>query len=152
MNGYHRILQALMYTLGFAAIFIGSMIIFLGVLDTLYFFEAAYSLITSTPETLEPKSVSATIDNEFRFYAVLWFSYGLYAVNVAYNIIYKVKSVPILLAVFFMGGIARGLSVLAMGNPHPLFILLMALELIIPLFGSIVYFKLLSDTNQAGDS
>jgi len=141
-----------MYTIGLAAIFIGGMIIMLGLLETLYFFESLYSLITITTEFLDPVSVSATIDNEFRFYAVLWFSYGLYAVNVAHRIIHKVKSVPILLAVLFVGGIARALSVLAMGNPHPIFTLLMALELIIPLFGGIVYFKLSSSTEQSGNS
>ena len=137
----YRLLQAFVAPLGLAAIFIGSMIVATGVLSTLHFFESTYAVLFSKATVLEPITVTPTIDNEFRFYAVLWISYGVLALWVSRRIEAQIRVVPYILGVFFIGGIARLVSIYSVGLPHPLFIFLMYIEIAVPVIGGIVYLK-----------
>ncbi len=107
MRVEYCLLQGLIAPLGLAAVFIGSMIVVTGVLNTLHFFESTYAIIFSLPAVLEPQSVTPTIDNEFRFYAILWISYGVLSLWVSRHIESEFRLVPYLLGIFFAGGIAR---------------------------------------------
>jgi Domain of unknown function (DUF4345) len=71
-------------------------------------------------------------DSELRFYAVFWLAYGICLIAVARDVNAKSKLVSWLLALFFMGGIGRAVSILQVGFPHPLFLVLMAIELMLP--------------------
>jgi len=138
----YRFLQILIVPLGIAAILIGAMIISLGELPTLHFFESSYAFMLRQAVILEPETVSTTIDNEFRFYAVLWFCYGLWGLRIARKIESEISLIPAFFGIFFLGGIARALSVFSVGEPHPLFILLMFIEFLIPILAGVFYFRL----------
>jgi hypothetical protein len=142
MRVEHRLLQGLLAPLGLAALTIGGMIFTFGVVQTLHFFENAYGVSLSQPVVLEPQTVSVTIDNEFRFYAVFWFSYGVLCLWAAKGIVERLRLVPLLFGIFFLGGIGRAISCFVLGWPHPLFVVLMAIELIGPILGAAVYLRI----------
>jgi len=75
---------------------------------------------------------TATLDSEDRFYAALFFGFGIAMIWSARDLLSRRKILGFLLGLFFLGGLARILSVLAIGWPHPMFIVLGALELILP--------------------
>lgn len=76
--------------------------------------------------------VNAVMDSEDRFYATLFLGFGLAHIWAAQDLIQRRGVVLAMQAVFFAGGIARIISLLAVGSPGPLFLFLGALELIIP--------------------
>ena len=76
--------------------------------------------------------VNATMDSEDRFYAALFLGFGLAHVWAARDLPRRAGTVLAMQAVFFIGGLARIVSALAVGLPGPLFIFLGGLELVIP--------------------
>ncbi|HVR91182.1 MAG TPA: DUF4345 domain-containing protein [Novosphingobium sp.] len=76
--------------------------------------------------------VNATMDSEDRFYATLFLGFGAALIWAAQELAARRGVFLALLAVFFLGGIARILSWLAVGPPVPLFVFLGALELAMP--------------------
>lgn len=70
------------------------------------------------------------VDNEFRFYSVLWFAFGVLAIQAGLALPSSLGRTRVLLIVFLAGGIGRALSVMAVGPPHPLFVILMWIEII----------------------
>lgn len=75
---------------------------------------------------------NAVMDSEDRFYATLFLGFGLAVIWCARDLDARDKPLGALLAVFFAGGIARILSIFAVGSPGPVFLFLGALELILP--------------------
>lgn len=76
--------------------------------------------------------VNATMDGEDRFYATLFLGFGAALVWCSRKLRERSGVFGSLLLVFFLGGVARGLSLLLVGWPHPLFVFLGGLELILP--------------------
>ena len=76
--------------------------------------------------------VNAIMDSEDRFYATLFLGFGLAHVWSAQDLARRSGLVLAMQAGFFAGGLARIVSVLAVGLPSPLFIFLGSLELLIP--------------------
>lgn len=76
--------------------------------------------------------VNATMDSEDRFYAALFLGFGIAHIWAARDLARRAGTVLALQAVFFVGGLARIVSLLAVGPPVPLFLFLGALELVIP--------------------
>lgn len=76
--------------------------------------------------------VNATTDSEDRFYATFFLAYGAAVFWAARDIPARVREIRLLMLIFFAGGIARIISIIAMGWPHPLFVGLGAAELILP--------------------
>lgn len=76
--------------------------------------------------------VNATMDSEDRFYASLFLGFGLAHIWAARDLPSCKGIVLALQAVFFVGGLARIVSLVAVGPPAPLFVFLGALELLIP--------------------
>ena len=79
-------------------------------------------------------SVNATMDSEDRFYATLFAAYGVALLWCIKDIERKSIVVYFLTATFFAGGLARLVSVAAVGLPNTFFIAMTVLELLIPLF------------------
>ena len=77
--------------------------------------------------------VNATMDSEDRFYATLFLGFGVAHIWAAQDLSARSQTVLALQAVFFVGGLARIVSALAVGLPSGLFQFLGALELAIPL-------------------
>ena len=76
--------------------------------------------------------VNATMDSEDRFYAALFLGFGAALIWCSRDLAAREGVFGALLLTFFLGGIARIISVLAVGWPSPLFIFLGSLELILP--------------------
>ena len=76
--------------------------------------------------------VNPTMDSEDRFYASLFLGFGLAHIWAAQRLERRAQTVLALQAIFFVGGLARMVSVLAVGPPIPLFVILGALELLVP--------------------
>jgi hypothetical protein len=82
-------------------------------------------------------SVNATMDSEDRFYATLFAAYGVAILWCVKDIERKSSVVYFLLATFFVGGLARLVSIASVGPPNPFFIAMTALELLIPPFAAV---------------
>lgn len=124
-------LRLVLGALGLAAILIASSILALGADATAQAFETAFGAATGyAGPPSEPWSPSA--DSELRFYAALWGAYGVVLVATARRLEAHLARVPWLAAVFFAGGLGRLASAAQIGPPHPLFQLLTASELLIP--------------------
>ncbi len=78
--------------------------------------------------------VNATMDSEDRFYATLFGAFGLALLWCIKDIERKKMIVYFLAATFFVGGLARLVSVAAVGLPNTFFIAMTILELLIPFF------------------
>ncbi len=76
--------------------------------------------------------VNATMDSEDRFYASLFLGFGMAHLWAARDLVRRGNLVLALQATFFVGGLARIVSLFAAGPPAALFIFLGALELLIP--------------------
>ena len=76
--------------------------------------------------------VNATMDSEDRFYATLFLGFGVALIWCARDLSQRSRQAYWLLAIFFVGGIARVISVFAVGWPSTLFIFLGGLELALP--------------------
>jgi len=78
--------------------------------------------------------VNATMDSEDRFYATLFAAYGAALLWCIRDIERKSMIVYFLALTFFVGGLARLVSMAAVGLPNTFFIAMTVLELLIPLF------------------
>ena len=76
--------------------------------------------------------VNATLDSEDRFYASLFLGFGAALVWCSRDLGQRAGVFFALQATFFVGGLARIISWIAVGPPIELFIFLGALELILP--------------------
>lgn len=126
------LLQFGLMGIGVSAVLIGFSFFFLGSSVTANFFSSLLANISSVPSTITGFD-NANIDGEFRFYSVFWFAYGLCLIQVCRNLDQKLTLVPILLSLFFAGGVGRVLSILEYGPPHLLFQILLCLELGLPI-------------------
>ena len=78
--------------------------------------------------------VNATMDSEDRFYATLFAAYGVALLWCIKDLEQKSIFVYFLAATFFAGGLARLVSIAAVGLPNNFFIAMIVLELLVPLF------------------
>jgi hypothetical protein len=125
-------LRLLLAVLGLTAIGICLSILAFGSATTAGFFEAQFNALTGSSHPLTG-AWPATMDSELRFYAVFWGAYGIILLCVAHDLSDKLHLVPPLAALFFIAGIGRVVSYVAVGSPHPFFTFLMVTELLLPL-------------------
>lgn len=76
--------------------------------------------------------VNATMDSEDRFYATLFLGFGAALIWCSRALEQRRDLFGALLLIFFLGGIARIVSALAVGPPDTLFIVLGGVELLLP--------------------
>ena len=110
-------LQVFLCLFGITAIFIASLHIVLGT--------------SAIPGSIP---VNATMDSEDRFYATLFAAYGVALLWCTKDIERKSMVVYSLAVTFFIGGLARLVSIAAVGLPNTFFIAMTVLELLIPFF------------------
>lgn len=76
--------------------------------------------------------VNATMDSEDRFYAVFFLAYGAAVLWCLRDWRSKRREIRLLMAVFFIGGLARLVSIAVVGLPHPFFVAMAIIELVLP--------------------
>jgi hypothetical protein len=124
-------LRAILIALGSAALLICLSIMVPGPAFTASSAEHLFDLLTGYRGP-DSGAWPATMDSELRFYAPFWGAYGLLLLDTARNPWRRANRILLLAGVFFAGGLGRAISWLAVGRPHPFFVLLMAIELVLP--------------------
>jgi hypothetical protein len=119
-----RTLQVLLALFGVTAIFIALLHIVLG----------PAAIPGAVP-------VNATMDSEDRFYATLFLAFGVVLLWCVKDVEHKAKVVYFLMLTFFVGGLARIVSMLAVGLPNDFFIAMTVLELALPVVYSFLMFR-----------
>jgi hypothetical protein len=88
--------------------------------------------------------VNATMDSEDRFYATLFGAFGVALLWCVKDVEQKSRVVYFLLATFFVAGLARVVSIAAVGLPDPFFVAMLALELVIPIVVAFMQHRVVS--------
>jgi hypothetical protein len=76
--------------------------------------------------------VNATMDSEDRFYATMFLGFGVALLWCVREVQRKAALVYFLMGLFFLGGVARLVSLAAAGRPHEFFVAMTVLELTLP--------------------
>ena len=124
-------LRLLHIVLGVVAVAICLSIVTLGPAATASSSEALFDALTGTRHA-STGAWPPTMDSELRFYAPFWGAYGLVLLHIARRLPATLGWVPPTAALFFTGGVGRAISYFAVGTPHPFFVLLMIIELVLP--------------------
>jgi hypothetical protein len=93
----------------------------------------AVSLVLGTDAISAAGTPSANTESELRFYAVWWIGAGLFLASLAPHIEERGRELRVVCALLALGGVGRALGVADKGWPKPMFVVLMALELLLPL-------------------
>jgi len=123
-------LKFFLKALGVTAIGIGGSISIFGPHAVASFFNFFIDPIFNAGPISEFKSPN--VDSEFRFYGIMFAFYGWILIQTSSRIRHYYNRIPLLLLIFFAAGCARLLSLIFVGVPHPLFIILMVVELPLP--------------------
>jgi hypothetical protein len=75
---------------------------------------------------------NATVDSRERFYAAIFFGYGLLWIWTARQSPFAVTTAKWLSGIFLLGGFGRLLSMTVQGRPHEFQIVLTVVELVLP--------------------
>ncbi len=86
-------------------------------------------------------SVEATVDNELRFFSVYWVAFGVVCFWVARNLNTQYSFIPFIALFFFIGGVGRLVSILAIGVPAGILLPAMFLEFVLPVVIYVLYLK-----------
>jgi hypothetical protein len=77
-------------------------------------------------------AVNPTMAGEDRFFAGMFLCSGVALLWCARDVQHKRVYINLLAAAFFVGGLGRLLAVLLEGVPHPFYVAMLALELVLP--------------------
>ena len=78
------------------------------------------------------EGTGASVESELRFYSAFWVGFGLYLWTLAPDVAHRGTELRIASAVLVLGAAGRALAIADVGRPHTWFIVLMALEVLIP--------------------
>jgi hypothetical protein len=106
--------------------------IYLGLFGVTAILIAALHIVLGPSAIPGAVPVNATMDSEDRFYATLFAAYGVAMLWCIKDIEQKSQVVYFLALTFLAGGLARLVSIAAVGLPNTFFITMTVLELLIP--------------------
>jgi hypothetical protein len=81
---------------------------------------------------LDGGPVSASVDSELRFYAAWYLGAGVLMLRSVPRVEVEGSTIRLICVVLLIAAVARVLSIVALGTPHPLFLALMVIEFAIP--------------------
>ena len=85
--------------------------------------------VALVPDTGDP---SASVDSEVRFFAAWYAAAGVVLLSTLPRVESAGRVIRTVGAVFFVAGCARLLSLIVVGRPHTLFLVLMVVEMVLP--------------------
>ncbi|CAL9675664.1 hypothetical protein SUDANB105_07863 [Streptomyces sp. enrichment culture] len=103
-------------------VLLGLFVLGTGVLDVV----AGPAALPGHPE------VSTTVDSNYRFFAGVWSMLGLVLLGLARRVQTNGPGLRVVFAAVFLGGLARLVSFLTVGAPHPLHTAFIGVELLLP--------------------
>ncbi len=124
-----------------------SLQVFLGLFGITAIFIASLHIVLGPPAIPGSIPVNATMDSEDRFYATLFAAYGVALLWCIKDIERKSTVVYSLALTFLVGGLARLVSMGAVGPPDTFFIAMTVLELLIPFFMAFMQSRISKDTD-----
>jgi hypothetical protein len=124
--------------------------IFLGLFGAAVIIIAALHVVLGPAAIPGSIPVNSTMDSEDRFYATMFAAYGAAVLGCIRDIERRSRFIYLLAATFFVGGLARVASILAVGLPNRFFVAMMTLELVIPAF--MVFMQLRISGAAAGEA
>lgn len=77
-------------------------------------------------------AAGASVESELRFFAAYWAAVGVALAWVARDLERRATELRWVLGAIFLGGTGRALAWADAGRPHELFVVLMAIELLLP--------------------
>jgi Domain of unknown function (DUF4345) len=92
----------------------------------------ALTVLTGAAGVVAGGPVSASVDSEMRFYAAWYLAAGVLLLRTVARVQSEGPTIRGICAVLFLAACARVVSLLAVGAPHPIFLVLMAIEFAIP--------------------
>jgi hypothetical protein len=92
----------------------------------------ALTVLTGAAGVVAGGPVSASVDSEMRFYAAWYLAAGVLLLRTVARVESEGATIRAICAVLFLAACARVVSLLAVGAPHPIFLVLMAIEFAIP--------------------
>lgn len=125
-----QLARALLYIIALIAIAVGAMNIFLGPQLTAEVWARVWGAVLPGAHYSDSLATPSQ-DSELRFYSVFWVAYAgviFYALREGWS----GRRLSLLAGLFFLGGVARLLSLVMVGAPDGLFLIMLALELTLP--------------------
>jgi hypothetical protein len=92
----------------------------------------AVSLVFGTAAIPDAGAPSASTESELHFYAVWWLGAGLFLASLAPRIEHRGRALQAVCALLVLGAVGRVLAIADAGWPQPIFVVLMALEFLLP--------------------
>ena len=121
--------------------------VFLGLFGVTAIFIASLHVVLGPSAIPGSVPVNPTMDSEDRFYATLFAAYGVALIWCIKDIERKSMIVYFLTATFFAGGLARLVSIAAVGLPNAFFISMTVLELVIPMYMAFAQSRIANSMN-----
>jgi hypothetical protein len=106
--------------------------IVLRILGAVAFILGSLTVVIGGDSVVGGGDVSPTIDSELRFYAAWYAAAGVVLLRTAPRVESAGPTIRFFCVVLFICGIARLLSLITVGTPHPIALVLMILEFVIP--------------------
>ena len=92
----------------------------------------AFSVIAGVRSVAGAADATASVDSELRFYAAWYVVAGVLAFRAARRVEAEATIVRLIAAGFFLAGCGRVVSLVAVGRPHAVALVLMVIELALP--------------------
>ena len=124
--------------LGISAVLIGCGLSLFGPEAVASFFNTAFGLEKLDGPITDLSTVN--IDSELRFFGIMFAFYGGLLLWTLKDYAARSKTIPVLLLVFFLAGLARLIGYWSEGRPHLLFNVLMYMELGLPVLLGLFWF------------
>ena len=121
---------------------------FLGLFGVIVIGIATASIVIGPAIVPDSRSVSATMDSEYRFLASMFLAFGFALLWCIKHVETRTVLVNFLALTFLAGGIARSVSMYAVGLPHPLFIVMTFFELFLPLVMFYLQYRVSRDASK----
>jgi hypothetical protein len=124
--------------------------ILLGLFGTTAILISLLHLALGPASILGSVPVNATMDSEDRFYATLFLAFGVTLIWCVKDVEHKAKVVYFLMLTFLAGGVARLISIAAVGLPNQFFIAMTALELLLPFVFAFLQYRVSAAAQPQG--